>query len=97
MIVRAIKTAQMDFMKNLYFYNKNYERPKGFQAADLGNLSDSEDELNRLDATTRKVIVDRFKTEYVTFTLNYLVKKIIELWPDDYPSMLTTVAGWKLE
>jgi hypothetical protein len=30
MIVRAIKTAQMDFMKNLYFYNKNFERPKGF-------------------------------------------------------------------
>jgi hypothetical protein len=63
----------------------------------LGNLSDSEDELNRLDVTTRRVVVDRYKLDYVTFTLNYLVKKIIELWPDDYPSVLTTVAKWKLE
>ena len=63
----------------------------------MGNLSDSEDELNRLDVTTRRVVVDRYKLDYVTFTLNYLVKKIIELWPDDYPSVLTTVAKWKLE
>jgi hypothetical protein len=95
MFIRAIKTAQLEFLKNVYFYDKNYERPKGFQT-DKGNLTDSEDELNRLDATTKKLVVDRFKFEYTTFTLNYLVKKIIELWPDDYPSLLTTVAAWKL-
>ena len=42
------------------------------------------------------MVVERFKNDFTTFTLNYLIRKVIELWPDDYPNMLTTMASWKL-
>ena len=41
--------------------------------------------------------IEKYKQKYRTFTIDFLIKRVIELWPDDYPKMVGIIASWKLE
>jgi len=51
------------------------------------------------DKEQRAAILEKWndKSKYNTFTLDYLIKKTIEIWPDEYPKMVGIIASWKLE
>ena len=99
MIIRAIKTAQMNFLDMVFAFNKNFERIKTWQPRP-GEVesSDSEDERIVLyDSMKRAARVDRYLRKYRTITLNYIIKSVISLWPDDYKKIVGLIAGWNLK
>lgn len=63
MILRAIKTNQVDFLYCVFAFNKNYE--------------EIDDDLSDDDAG-----LDDLSDKYVTFTFDFLFKKIIEYCED---------------
>lgn len=72
MMIRAVKTNQMNFLYMVYAYNKNYEINKVFEAkSDQNPSSDGAND-----------IYHQQEQKYNTFSYDWLIKKILEHFED---------------
>jgi hypothetical protein len=79
MILRAIKTAQLDFLYCVFAYNKNYE--------ELSDDSSSSDDESIGDEDTK----------YLTFTFDFLFKKVLEFCEDQATNRIRDIVHWKIK
>ena len=92
MIIRAIKTNQMQFLYCVWAFNKNYERQ-----LDVERLNQSEDSSEASSQDSQGNIVPFNRAKYRTYTYDFLFKKILEFCPDDYVPRIRQIASWGLK
>ena len=90
MLIRAIKTNQMQFIYCLYAFNKNYERILG-NSEDHYMSEDSEDESSTDEDGKSKQLLNIGK--YKTFTFDQLFKIILSYCPDSYLPKIRAIAA----
>lgn len=71
MMVRAVKTQQMDFLYCVYAFNKNYEF-----------IGDEDDENSVTESSEDSNIEDLYR-QHRTFTFDYLIKLIMAYCEED--------------
>jgi hypothetical protein len=87
MLIRAIKTGQMDFIYCVWAYNKNYEFTYDEEEEQIQNSARDSHDGNPGDPLKN----------YRTFTFDYLIKKILAFCEDEAQTHLASVAKWNLE
>jgi len=91
MIVRAIKTNQMQFIYCTWAFNKNYERLMNQRSDEISD--DSEFEKDEEDSDGNSKAID-YSAKYRTFTFDMLFKLILQFCPDSYLPKIRTIAGF---
>ena len=92
MLVRALKTNQMQFIYCVWAFNKNYER-----IVEMGKdqISDDSDYDSSEDESGDPKPFDK-TAKYRTYTFDQLFKLILQYCPDSYLPRIRTVAGFGL-
>lgn len=92
MLVRAIKTDQMNFLYCLYAFNKNYE-------LDQEEESDSSEDSDVVPAASGVSGEDNEAEKYRTFTYDFLVKMILNYCEEKtvINQRISAVANWKIQ
>ena len=93
MIIRAIKTNQVNFLYFVYAFNKNYERILDLTA---DNLSEATSDFSDDESDYEQKVVQKYEGKYRTYTFDFLFKKILQYLPDNYIPFMRIVAGWGL-
>ena len=94
MIIRAIKTNQVNFLYFVYSRNKNYER---LITMDADNMSDDTSDMSEDDEDYTAKVREKYDGKYRTYTFDFLFKKVLEFLPDNYVPFIRIVAAWGLE
>lgn len=79
-MVRAIKTAQVDFLYSVFAFNKNYEQH--FDNDSDSEVPQEEDFLNQVEQPKK----------YTVFTFDWLFKNVIEFCQDDADQRIRQIA-----
>lgn len=100
MIIRAIKTNQLQFLYCTWAYNKNFESLVDYtgEENESTETEDEDMEKTRKDPTLEemKAKIQRRKVKYKTYTFDWLIKRVLEYSADDSEVKIRQIAGWKL-
>jgi hypothetical protein len=97
MMIRAIKRKMTTFIMYIYLHDKNFSRSTDYFAEKEVDSSDSEDDFNIYNAAHRKHRIYKYCNKYQTFTLNWLIKMIIEEHPDCFTEVASNVCEWLMQ
>jgi hypothetical protein len=98
MIVRALKTKQMEFLYCVWAFNKNYELKPGISLEEQ-EIPESESDEEKLMRQSEDQINDRAKMLeklYYVYTYDFLIKQVLKYCQEDAPGMIKQIAEWKL-
>ena len=86
MIVRALKTNQLNFLYCVWAFNKNYEIKAGLDLDDF-DIAESESDEEELLKQTPGQVKERATTlekVYRTYTFDFLIKQVLEYCTEEY-------------
>lgn len=96
MLVRAIKTNQMQFIYCVWAFNKNYERVIKEDTEIISDDSDFEKDLEEEEDSDEEPEPADRSDKYRTYTFDMLFKLILQYCPDSYLPKIRAVAGFAL-
>jgi len=100
MVIRALKTDQMNFLYCCYAFNKNYTRLNSYVGEDKESTEtevSEEEDLRGIAKLDQNGIKIRRISKYKTLPLDFLFKKVLELCTEDFGSKIEKVAKWGIE
>jgi hypothetical protein len=90
MIIRALKTNQLNFLYCVWAFNKNFEVKPGIDLNDLDipESESDEEELRKQSPSQIKERSTQLDKIHTTYTFDFLIKQVLEYCTEEYVPMI---------
>jgi len=100
MMIRALKTNQMNFLYCCYAFNKNFTRLNSYVGEEKESTEtevSEEEDLRGIVKLDQSGFNNRRLAKYKTFTLDFLFKRVLEYCTEDFTSKISAIADWGIQ